>query len=140
MANLTPTSETGAWICEPLWALERKLRLDGTLDGHSYVSYDHRSGEITLSLDLDGVTYKLSGTAGPTPDRRSAMQRVIDEAGIPADDLAIVGLSVNRMLNMCRDAGRPSDAARTVCAEYKRDPQRFRERFEAERDADRNAR
>lgn len=65
----------------------------------------------------------------------SPMQQVLDAANIPEEHKSIVGLSVNRDWNI--RGGRPSDAARSVVADYKANPERFVARFHAERDQER---
>ena len=57
---------------------------------------------------------------------------------VPEEDRAIVGLSVSRYSNSTADAGRPSDAARSVVREYNANPERFRQRFEEIRKLERS--
>lgn len=65
----------------------------------------------------------------------TALSRVVREADIPEADAAIVGLEINRHLNVV--GGRPSDAARVVVRDYKHNPAAFIARFHSERATER---
>jgi propanediol dehydratase small subunit len=94
------------------------------IEAAGYKAYNVTSdGSTRLVVDIDGQTVTLAVTEViDTPDKRSACDKVLDEAiesgKVLAEDKNIVAQGMQRALNMAHDAGRPSDAMRSAVWEY----------------------
>jgi hypothetical protein len=56
----------------------------------------------------------------------AAILRAREEGIYEEGDETLLGLAATAFMHMAADAGRPSDAARTTCARYLRNPSTFR--------------
>jgi hypothetical protein len=85
---------------------------DGTILNHGWGDA-HRANEDAARLGgyVEPHTYE---------SEVPACERVLIDSGIPTEDHTLCRLAMQRMLNMALDAGRPSDAMRSVVAAYKR--------------------